>query len=457
MTFNSEKRMNAIREIKRLSRSIPSDAEASDSCAYLSYKDLTVVLDPDSVCMFIPSEPDLLSDDILGNVPIGDWFDEDSATEKYVKKMLDEKFESRAMARFAANLVKSPSHSVRSTVLSLPLTGAQYEKLLEDRSLDIRTELIQTPRALEMLARRASGRKKLARALLDADVRRSAREMIRGRAVCRNTASLLQDIMSGAPLPGEAPVKDAPPFILSLGDGKPSGAPGTSIELTEPADIESAIRLLACGCKEVKLPKDVFAYPLDFARLFTDDPREFVRRRAAEEANYDQTSAVEFARDPSISVRRALTAVPLHLPTEEVEAFLENDPRRIIAMMESLLKRDDADLWAKKFLADPDPEVRTEVRAKIERFISTLDPEDYPDFGSAPGATVLSTYDDDDDEDDDDDIEVNDFDDLDGFDDLDDLEDEDEDDDDDDDDEEEDEENEEDEEVEDIRDLRNRS
>lgn len=454
MTFNSEKRMNAIREIKRLSRSIPSDAEASDSCAYLSYKDLTVVLDPDSVCMFIPSEPDLLSDDILGNVPIGDWFDEDSATEKYVKKMLDEKFESRAMARFAANLVKSPSHSVRSTVLSLPLTGAQYEKLLEDRSLDIRTELIQTPRALEMLARRASGRKKLARALLDADVRRSAREMIRGRAVCRNTASLLQDIMSGAPLPGEAPVKDAPPFILSLGDGKPSGAPGTSIELTEPADIESAIRLLACGCEEVKLPKDVFAYPLDFARLFTDDPREFVRRRAAEEANYDQTSAVEFARDPSISVRRALTAVPLHLPTEEVEAFLENDPRRIIAMMESLLKRDDADLWAKKFLADPDPEVRTEVRAKIERFISTLDPEDYPDFGSAPGATVLSTYDDDD-EDDDDDIEVNDFDDLDGFDDLDDLEDEDEDDDDDD--EEEDEENEEDEEVEDIRDLHNRS
>lgn len=182
-----------------------------------------------------------------------------------------------------------------------------------------------------------------------------------------------------------------------------------------------------------------------------------MRRRAAEEANYDQTSAVEFARDPSISVRRALTAVPLHLPTEEVEAFLENDPRRIIAMMESLLKRDDADLWAKKFLADPDPEVRTEVRAKIERFISTLDPEDYPDFGSAPGATVLSTYDDDDDEDDDDDIEVNDFDDLDGFDDLDDLEDEDEDDDDDDDDEEEDEENEEDEEVEDIRDLRNRS
>ena len=113
-------------------------------------------------------------------------------------------------------------------------------------------------------------------------------------------------------------------------------------------------------------------------------------------------------------------------------------------MMESLLKRDDADLWAEKFLADPDPEVRAEVRAKIERFISTLDPEDDPDFGSAPGATVLSTYDDDDEEDDD-------FDDLDGFDDLDELEDED------DDDEEEDEENEEDEEVEDIRDLRNRS
>ena len=36
MTFNSEKRADAVRGIKRLSRSIPSDAEASDSCAYLS-------------------------------------------------------------------------------------------------------------------------------------------------------------------------------------------------------------------------------------------------------------------------------------------------------------------------------------------------------------------------------------------------------------------------------------
>ncbi len=418
MTFNSDQRADAIRGIKRLSRSISSDVEASDSSAYLSYKDLTVVLDPSDVCLLIPSGPDLLSDGYFGSVPIGDWFPEDSETKDAVKEMLDEKFESRAMARFAANLVKSPSHSVRSTVLSLPLTGAQYEKLLEDRALDIRAEILQTERAVEMLARRASGRKKLARALMDPDVRRSARAMIRNRGVCRNTASLLQDIMSGAPLPGEAPVKDAPPFLLSLGEGKPSGAPGTSIEITDPSDIESAIGLLAYGYDKKQFPADVLAYPLDFARLFTDDPREFVRRRAAEEAKQDEASALEFARDPSISVRRALSAIPLHLPTEEVEAFLENDPKRIIFKMESLLMRDDADLWAEKFLADPDPEVRSAVKSQIKRFLDALDPEDDPDFGSAPGAAVLSTYDD---EDEDDDIEVNDFDDLDCMDDLDDL------------------------------------
>ncbi|WP_297611600.1 hypothetical protein [uncultured Sutterella sp.] len=421
MTFNSDQRADAIRGIKRLSRSILSDVEASDSSAYLSYKDLTVVLDPSDVCLLIPSGPDLLSDGYFGSAPIAELYDDDSATEGAVEEMLDEKFETRAMARFAANLVKSPSHSVRSTVLSLPLTGAQYEKLLEDRALDIRVEILQTARAVEMLARRASGRKKLARALMDPDVRRSAREMIRSRGVCRNTASLLQDIMSGAPLPGEAPVKDAPPFLLSLGEGKPSGAPGTAIEITDPSDIESAIGLLAYGYDKKQFPADVLAYPLDFARLFTDDPREFVRRRAAEEAKHDEASALEFARDPSISVRRALCAIPLHLPTEEVEAFLENDPRRIIKMMESLLKRDDADLWAEKFLADPDPEVRAAVKKEIERFLRALDPEDDPDFGSAPGAAVLSTYDDEDDDEDDDEIEVNDFDDLDFMDDSDDI------------------------------------
>lgn len=444
MTFNSDQRADAIRGIKRLSRSVLSDVEASDSSAYLSYKDLTVVLDPSDVCLLIPSGPDLLSDGYFGSVPIGDWFPEDSETKDAVKEMLDEKFKSRAMARFAANLVKSPSHSVRSTVLALPLTGAQYEKLLEDRALDIRAEILQTERAVEMLARRASGRKKLARALMDPDVRRSARVMIRNRGVCRNTASLLQDIMSGALLPGEAPVKDAPPFLLSLGEGKPSGAPGTSIEITDPSDIESAIGLLAYGYDKKQFPPDVLAYPLDFARLFTDDPREFVRRRVAEEAKQDEASALEFARDPSILVRRALSAIPLHLPTEEVEAFLENDPRRIIAMMESLMKRDDADLWAAKFLADPDPEVRSAVKSQIKRFLDALDPEDDPDFGNAPGATVLSTYEDED-EDEDDAIEVNDFDDLDCMDDLDDLE------------EVEDDDDEEDEEEEDVGSLRDRS
>ena len=107
---------------------------------------------------------------------------------------------------------------------------------------------------------------------------------------------------------------------------------------------------LLANCYEKKqFPADVLAYPLEFARLFEDDPREFVRRRAAVEVRFDQTAALEFARNPSISVRRSLPDVPLNLPTEEVEAFLENDPKRIIFKMESLLMRDDADLWAEKF------------------------------------------------------------------------------------------------------------
>lgn len=398
MTFNSEKRADAIRGIKRLSRCILSDVETSDSCSYLSYKDLTVALDPYDVCLFIPSDPNLLPDGFLGSVPIGELFEEDFASEDDVKEMLDEKFGSRTIARFAANLVKSPSYTVRSTALSLPLTVSQYEKLLEDRALDIRVEILQTARAVGMLARRASGRKKLARALMDPDVRRSARELIRSRGVCRNTASLLQDLMSGAPLPGESPAKNAPPFVLSLGDGKPSGAPGTTIELTDLTDIETAMGLLANCYEKKQFPADVLAYPLEFARLFEDDPREFVRRRAAVEVRFDQTAALEFARDPSISVRRSLPDVPLNLPTEEVEAFLENDPKRIIFKMESLLMRDDADLWAEKFLADPDPEVRAAVKSEIKRFLAALDPEDDPDFGigSTPGAAVLSTYDDED-------------------------------------------------------------
>lgn len=103
MTFNSEKRADAIRGIKRLSRCILSDVETSDSCSYLSYKDLTVALDPYDVCLFIPSDPNLLPDGFLGSVPIGELFEEDFASEDDVKEMLDEKFGSRTIARFAAN------------------------------------------------------------------------------------------------------------------------------------------------------------------------------------------------------------------------------------------------------------------------------------------------------------------------------------------------------------------
>ena len=81
MTFNSEKRADAIRGIKRLSRCILSDVETSDSCSYLSYKDLTVALDPYDVCLFIPSDPNLLPDGFLGSVPIGELFEEDFASE----------------------------------------------------------------------------------------------------------------------------------------------------------------------------------------------------------------------------------------------------------------------------------------------------------------------------------------------------------------------------------------
>lgn len=243
-------------------------------------------------------------------------------------------------------LARDPDHRHRRQATFGPLDEESWEALLEDRCCSVRMRVVSARRAIELLTRSPSGRRKLSEALRDEDVLDAARSTLElGQMSPWATAVLAEAILEARDhLPGNNE-EDAPEFTLLFNRE-------TSVRITSRKAILRAAEILAENY--TNLP------------WLARDPRSAVRRifAAAVSEDFSELGLIA-AADPSPIVRRALNNINVHLPTEKVIEFLGDDPERICELVEHLLTRRDSTKLAMKYLADTDPKICEELTDRL--------------------------------------------------------------------------------------------
>lgn len=261
-----------------------------------------------------------------------------------------------------AALARSPNFRLREYATRGPLDTETWALLLLDRAVTVRHHVWFNARALEQLTRSPSGRGKIAEALTDPWALAAARELLdEGKLTGFASVTLAKAVVRAAREAADAvEEKEHPEFLLDF-------QLTAKLVLTAPAAVEKAAAMLLEHCKEEESK---------LGRLMLDDPRPVVRAvYAGWQRDRYGLNGLKCATDPSAEVRRLVNEPSSFLTTEELIAFLEEDPSRVCEHLDTILERSDATELVVHYLTDPDGELHRQLIEKLNEVDEVLEAE----------------------------------------------------------------------------------